>query len=465
MMMLDPNTVQVLFADLQPQIVARSKTNPPDALAHSAAVLARVARLLHLPVYLSVVPESGQRPELIPELVRETEGVAQYPRVSASPFLDEATRAAIAATGRQHLVIAGFATEAVVLHAVRDAIAAGYRAYVPVDACGGMSSRTEDAAFRQIDAAGGVTTSVVTLVTSLAPDFSTDLGGKAFGILQSLRFGGEPDGKPVKRTFRADDGLEIVGEVRGQGDTALVFLHGWCGDREYWKNQVGVFAADYRVVAIDQAGHGESGKLRKAWTADSLAGDVEGVVKALGLKRVILVGHSMAGWIALLAARRMPGTVIAVIGVDTLQNAEFNLPEEMRKSILDGVEKDFKGTVRATFDGQLPEKTDAEVKEWLKTKAEGQGPKMALALMRDLFALDTRKLLNQAKAPVRCINSAGGYKSFIPTIVATNKKYADYGAVTIEGVGHYPMLEKPDEFNRKLRDVLEEFATRKEGRP
>jgi nicotinamidase-related amidase len=140
-----------------------------------------------LPMHLSVVPEGGQRPELIPELARETEGVAQYPRLSASPFLDEATRAAIAATGRQHLVIAGFATEAVVMHGVRDAIATGYQVYVPVDACGGMSSRTEDAAFRQIEAASGVTTSVVSLVTMLAPDFSTDLGGKAFGILQSLR--------------------------------------------------------------------------------------------------------------------------------------------------------------------------------------------------------------------------------------------------------------------------------------
>jgi pimeloyl-ACP methyl ester carboxylesterase len=52
-------------------------------------------------------------------------------------------------------------------------------------------------------------------------------------------------------------------------------------------------------------------------------------------------------------------------------------------------------------------------------------------------------------------------RSFTPTVVETNKKYADFGAVTIAGVGHYPMLEKPDEFNRKLRDVLKEFATRK----
>src|SRR4029077_12297915 len=124
-----------------------------------------------LPMHLSVVPEGGLRPELIPELARETDGVAQYPRVSASRFLDKAMIAAIASTGRQHLVIAVFATEAVVLHSVRGAIAAGYLPYVPVDVCGGMSTRTEDAAFRQIEAASGVTTSVVSLVTMLAPDF------------------------------------------------------------------------------------------------------------------------------------------------------------------------------------------------------------------------------------------------------------------------------------------------------
>ena len=73
------------------------------------------------------------------------------------------------------------------LHAVRDAIAAGYQASVPVDACGGMSSRTEDAAFRQIEAAGGVTTSVVTLVTALVPDVSTDVGRQALEIVQLLR--------------------------------------------------------------------------------------------------------------------------------------------------------------------------------------------------------------------------------------------------------------------------------------
>jgi sigma-B regulation protein RsbQ len=280
-------------------------------------------------------------------------------------------------------------------------------------------------------------------------------------VLASAVIGGEPADKPVKKTIRAEDGLNLVCEVRGRGDTALVFLHGWCGNREYWKNQAEAFAADYRVIALDQAGHGESGKDRKAWTAGSLAGDVEAVVKELGLKRVILVGHSMGGPVALLAARRMPGTVVAVVGADTLQNAEFQMPEEVRKQFMEAFEKDFKGTMRAALTGMLGEKTDAELKTWLLTRAEAQDPTMATGLMRDLSGLDQKTLLKEARVPVRCINSAGGFQFFTPTAVEVNKKYADYGAVTIADVGHYPMLEKPAEFNQKLRDVLKEFAAKK----
>src|ERR1700730_5856371 len=179
----------------------------------------------------------------------------------------------------------------------------------------------------------------------------------------------------VKKTIRADDGLSLVGEVRGQGDTALVFLHGWCGDREYWKHQVGPFAADYRVVTLDQAGHGESGKDRKVWSTAGLASDVEAVAKSLGLKRVILVGHSMGGPVALLAAKRMPGTVIAVVGVDTLQNVEFKMREESGKKFQKAFETDFKGTMRGGLSGLLYQGDDPDLKQWLVTRAEAQDPK------------------------------------------------------------------------------------------
>ena len=86
---------------------------------------------------------------------------------------------------------------------------------------------------------------------------------------------------------------------------------------------------------------------------------------------------------------------------------------------------------------------------------------MAVALMRDMTGLDQKKLLKEAGVPVRCINSAGGYQFFTKTDVAIQKKYADFSAVTIAEVGHYPMLEKPAEFNDKLREMLKELAAKK----
>jgi pimeloyl-ACP methyl ester carboxylesterase len=77
-----------------------------------------------------------------------------------------------------------------------------------------------------------------------------------------------------------------------------------------------------RLDTVDQAKSGKSGR-SAVWL-----GNVESVVKALGLKRVILIGHSMGGPVALLAAKRMPGKVIGGIGVDTLQNVEFKCPKK-----------------------------------------------------------------------------------------------------------------------------------------
>ena len=183
---LSTQSAQLLLCDLQPQIVARSKTIEPDALGKSAGVLLEIARLFSLPTTLSVVPEGGQAPELISEL--RGSGFAQERlRTSASPFLDEATKNLLAQSKRKVLVIGGFATEVVVLHAALDARAEGYEVLVPVDACGGLSERTERAALRQIEAAGADITAVVSIATKLAPDFTTDLGGDLLDIVQKLR--------------------------------------------------------------------------------------------------------------------------------------------------------------------------------------------------------------------------------------------------------------------------------------
>jgi len=180
------DSAQLLFCDLQPEIVARSKTIHRDVLSKSAGVLLEIAKLFSLPTTFSVVPEGDKAPELISEL--RGSGFAQEKlRASASPFFDEATKNLLAQPKRKVLIIGGFATEAVVLHAVLDARAQAYEVLVPVDVCGGLSERTEQAALRQITDAGAITNLVVSIATKLAPDFTTDLGKELFNIVQGLR--------------------------------------------------------------------------------------------------------------------------------------------------------------------------------------------------------------------------------------------------------------------------------------
>src|SRR5947207_15702524 len=90
-------------------------------------------------------------------------------------------------------------------------------------------------------------------------------------------------------TVPSPDGVPIHYETRGQGEPALVFVHGWAIDSRYWDGQVPVFARDHRVVTLDLAGHGRSGRGRKDWTVEAFAGDVRAVVEGLGLEEVGLV--------------------------------------------------------------------------------------------------------------------------------------------------------------------------------
>ena len=139
----------------------------------------------------------------------------------------------------------------------------------------------------------------------------------------------------VSGTATSPDRIPIRYHAAGKGDPALVFVH--CGgcERGFWDRQVAHFAAKHRVVALDLAGHGQSGGGRKDWTIAAFGQDVVSVVEALGLKRVVLIGHSLGGPVVLEAARRMPGRVAGLVLVDTLVDFEQKRPsaEEMEKSL------------------------------------------------------------------------------------------------------------------------------------
>src|SRR5882672_7797720 len=130
------------------------------------------------------------------------------------------------------------------------------------------------------------------------------------------------------------DGVPIHYATQGQGEIAVVFVHGWAINRRYWDAQVPVFAHTHRLVTLDLAGHGRSGSERKDWTMAAFGQDVRAVVEALSLKKVVLVGHSMSGNVILEATRAMPERVVGLVPVDTLLDVdEVTSDAEVRGAI------------------------------------------------------------------------------------------------------------------------------------
>ncbi len=249
----------------------------------------------------------------------------------------------------------------------------------------------------------------------------------------------------------ASDGVPIHYTVQGKGETDLVFIHCWSCNRRLWDNQVSEFAKTNRVVTIDLPGHGESGMGRKNWSVESYGDDVKAVVTKLDLKRVVLVGSSMGGPIALEAARRMPERVVAIVPVDTLHNVEQKVPADQLEAVMKQLRADYKGAVTALMNQFFfAPGTPAAVKTRVLNDATSRPPETAIAILAAIFAYDAGPALREVKVPVRAINA-----DRVPTNVEVNRKYApQFDAAIIKGVGHYPMLEDAARFNQLLTAIL-----------
>lgn len=116
------------------------------------------------------------------------------------------------------------------------------------------------------------------------------------------------------------DGTRIAFETMGTGDP-VVLLHGFTDSRHSWRETGHVdalVAAGRQAILIDCRGHGDSGKPHDpaAYGPKHRVADMLAVLDQLGIRRADLIGYSMGGVIALMAALLMPGRVgaLAVIG-------------------------------------------------------------------------------------------------------------------------------------------------------
>jgi pimeloyl-ACP methyl ester carboxylesterase len=251
----------------------------------------------------------------------------------------------------------------------------------------------------------------------------------------------------------SSDGVPIVYEAHGFGEPTLVFVHGWSCDRSYWNAQVKPFSQKYQVITIDLAGHGESGHERDDWTIESFGDDVASVVKKLGLKEVILIGHSMGGDVIAAAAKRLSNRVKGLVWVDVYNKLGTYRTSEQVETFIAPFRNNFKEKTEAFARGMFPPGANSSLVARVAKDMSSAPPDIALAAMRSAITND-RKItedLRELKLQVIAINPAQP-----PGDSASMKPYG-VKVVPMPGVGHFLMMERPDEFNKLLFEAIDKI--------
>lgn len=133
----------------------------------------------------------------------------------------------------------------------------------------------------------------------------------------------------------ATNGITLNLLDEGAGEPALVFLHYWGGSSRTWRHVIAALGPGFRTIALDQRGWGQSDAPDSGYALADLAADAAGVIEALGLRRYILVGHSMGGKVAQLLASRRPAGLAGLVLVAPSPPTPLGLPMEIRQGMVE----------------------------------------------------------------------------------------------------------------------------------
>jgi pimeloyl-ACP methyl ester carboxylesterase len=235
-----------------------------------------------------------------------------------------------------------------------------------------------------------------------------------------------------------------------EGRETVLFIHGAGGGQYTWSYQKGYFEKQLNPIVIELPGHGESGGDGEQ-KIERYAEHVYNFIKALGLPKVFLVGHSMGGAIVQTLALTHPEVIKGIILVGTGARLKV-LPV-----ILDGIENDFEETVRKinqfAFSRKGPSNLIREgVSYMLQYRPE--------VLYGDFLACDRFDIMRELeKINLSTLILCGEDDQLTPV------KYSQFLQSRIKGsklevlpnAGHMVMMESPQVFNEKIGEFIEEI--------
>jgi pimeloyl-ACP methyl ester carboxylesterase len=260
------------------------------------------------------------------------------------------------------------------------------------------------------------------------------------------------------RITLSPDNVHIEYHVYGHGEPAVLLVHGWACDENYWHAQLDDLKARYTVVTLNLAGHGASGGNRSDWSIANYAQDVVAVARELPNPQLVLVGHSMGADVALAATPLIGERVIGVVAVEALRSVgEPPLTTRDIDRRVAPFSADFVGTTRSFVTTSLFEPgADPTLVQKVAYNMSLRSPAVAVPSMRALLQMDLAGLLPAIHVPVYAINS-----DLLPTDAARiRRSLPDFHLDVLDHTGHFLMLEAPARFNPLLLQDIEAIRQR-----
>jgi pimeloyl-ACP methyl ester carboxylesterase len=240
----------------------------------------------------------------------------------------------------------------------------------------------------------------------------------------------------------------------------VVLLHGLGGDGSRWAPNIGPLAADFRVIALDEIGFGQSDKPLANYHCGMLSEFLIDFLKAIGVPKASLVGSSMGAWVAEYTAVHYPNAVdrlVLVDGAGYKPSSASPVRDSLVPQIQNGVTRE---ETREFFRIMFHDKsrvTDVMVEENLAMRLRSA---FAISKMQE-SGVNGRGMISEAemksiKAPTLIL--WGKYDELAgPPELMGERLHRDISGsrlVVIDNAGHLPQLERAEEFNRIVRQFL-----------
>lgn len=251
-------------------------------------------------------------------------------------------------------------------------------------------------------------------------------------------------------------GVRIYYEVEGDGDPVLL-IHGAAQDTLSWRfNTAALAEAGHRVYALDLPGHGKSalGPDGPISSLETYALHTLDFMDAVGLRRSVVVGHSMSGGIILYMALHRPEAIRAAIALDGagFTNSTYN------EDFFDLVSINPTDWFEVNFRTICSPNTARERVEEIAFDVLRCAPSVAWNDILAYSRLDLRDRLADVQVPVFFIHGGDDW-SISPAMGRETqsllRSWTEF--VELEGVGHFPHTERPEVFNPVLLGLLEKL--------